>query len=665
MKNKHLANGRKSKRYSPKLWKGDKHTTDNILSSMLTVGLDKENDDLLQINEEIRSRHLHVIGGIGTGKTRFLLSMIMQDIINGHGVCVMDPHSQIYKYLTNWLVENPDIIYNRPVRFVDINNTKACLGINPLAYSDPEEKDKVARATATTLASFIPGDDVDKMPVLGRTLYLACALLCEHNLTLYEGKYIFYKQNRKVLDRLVHIIEDEHLREAWENEMLLSEKQFNDDWQYANNRFQKLTQIPILRGMFSQKENCFDFKKAMDDGEIVLLNLQPKTASKTAELIVGRLFIDMAYRAAEERENLVTPRPWFLYMDECHKILTDNIAEIISGGRKMGLHLTLAHQYMKQLYDAGELVEGAVQGTAATKVIFGAVGTQSAEIMAKEVFHTEVIPGKIDHRFDTAVPTGKYEIIRLKNKSKSSGSSYDFGFSDTDTTAHVNTENYSQTKTDNEASISNFAEGEHHTNSSGGGSGDMINLIDDGTGFFTPNISEQRIARTENTFDNEGSGTSLMTGGGDVRASAFAEQNGNSQSEQNSNSHQKNESFGNQQSESEGYSESPQMQYEIKPTKEVALDNQRHGYINEILSLKKATAIISLPEALKPTTVKTLHVPDQAVYPSMTASVIDEKNKKSPYQLSLTLVEEETEKRSRKLMNKLGLDEEEVETGYS
>ena len=49
----------------------------------------------------------------------------------------------------------------------------------------------------------------------------------------------------------------------------------------------------------------------------------------------------------------------------------------------------------------------------------------------------------------------------------------------------------------------------------------------------------------------------------------------------------------------------------------------------------------------------------------MTASVIDMKNKKSPYQLPLSLIEDETNNREKDLMKKLGFSEEEVDFGWS
>ena len=39
-----------------------------------------------------RMRHLYVIGQTGTGKSKFLTNLIIQDIQAGNGVCMIDPH---------------------------------------------------------------------------------------------------------------------------------------------------------------------------------------------------------------------------------------------------------------------------------------------------------------------------------------------------------------------------------------------------------------------------------------------------------------------------------------------------------------------------------------------------------------------------------------------
>src|SRR6267378_1110001 len=54
-----------------------------------------------------RDKHLYICGGTGTGKSKFLESLIRQDIIAWRkskcAVIVLDPHGSLYDSLINWL----------------------------------------------------------------------------------------------------------------------------------------------------------------------------------------------------------------------------------------------------------------------------------------------------------------------------------------------------------------------------------------------------------------------------------------------------------------------------------------------------------------------------------------------------------------------------------
>src|SRR5271155_3608743 len=47
------------------------------------------------LSPEQRVRHCHIIGASGTGKSTLLFNMIRQDIENGQGVAVLDPHGDL------------------------------------------------------------------------------------------------------------------------------------------------------------------------------------------------------------------------------------------------------------------------------------------------------------------------------------------------------------------------------------------------------------------------------------------------------------------------------------------------------------------------------------------------------------------------------------------
>ena len=49
----------------------------------------------VRLSAEQRTRHTHIIGASGTGKSTLLFNLIRQDILNGEGVAVLDPHGDL------------------------------------------------------------------------------------------------------------------------------------------------------------------------------------------------------------------------------------------------------------------------------------------------------------------------------------------------------------------------------------------------------------------------------------------------------------------------------------------------------------------------------------------------------------------------------------------
>lgn len=86
-----------------------------------TVILGSDECDLpFRLDERSRLEHMHVIGTTGSGKTNLIEHMVRQDILNGRGVCVIDPHGSLFRNLVTWLSES-GLAKQRTVHLVDPN----------------------------------------------------------------------------------------------------------------------------------------------------------------------------------------------------------------------------------------------------------------------------------------------------------------------------------------------------------------------------------------------------------------------------------------------------------------------------------------------------------------------------------------------------------------
>ena len=55
----------------------------------------RNKNQIFGIKRKDRRQHVYVLGKSGTGKSVLMTNMVMQNIINGDGVCVVDPHGEL------------------------------------------------------------------------------------------------------------------------------------------------------------------------------------------------------------------------------------------------------------------------------------------------------------------------------------------------------------------------------------------------------------------------------------------------------------------------------------------------------------------------------------------------------------------------------------------
>jgi hypothetical protein len=90
----------------------------------------------VRLSSEQRTRHTHIIGASGTGKSTLLFNLIRQDIENGEGVAVLDPHGDLIDQILGIIPANrvADVV------LVDPSDEEYSVGFNILsAHSDLEK----------------------------------------------------------------------------------------------------------------------------------------------------------------------------------------------------------------------------------------------------------------------------------------------------------------------------------------------------------------------------------------------------------------------------------------------------------------------------------------------------------------------------------------------
>jgi len=92
------------------------------------------------IQQNDRRQHMYIIGKTGTGKTVLLKNLAMQDVKNGHGLAIIDPHGEFVEEVLASIPKErmDDVIYFNPA------DTEYSIGFNVLEVPDQKYRHLVA-----------------------------------------------------------------------------------------------------------------------------------------------------------------------------------------------------------------------------------------------------------------------------------------------------------------------------------------------------------------------------------------------------------------------------------------------------------------------------------------------------------------------------------------
>ncbi|MAF80411.1 hypothetical protein CL628_00170, partial [bacterium] len=330
--------------------------------------------------QDDRRRHLYLIGQTGTGKTTLFLNMIVQDIVAGHGVGVVDPHGDLIEDI---LMHIPAERANDVILF-DPRDTDRPLGFNILESKDPAQKDMVVNEVVQILQKLAARLNPESVgPMFEHYLRNALmALVEDENATLIDVPRMFVDEpfRKKILQYDI----DPTVRQFWEREFAQSQKgQMSADMlSYVISKLGRFIGNATVRNLIGQPHSSFDVREVMDQQKILLCNLSKGQLGDINSDLLGFVLVAKIQIAALGRANIPEDqRPdFYLYLDEFQNFTTDSIATILSEARKYRLNLNLTHQFTQQLEDD---IKDAVFGNVGT-IISYRIGVDDAEFMAQQ-----------------------------------------------------------------------------------------------------------------------------------------------------------------------------------------------------------------------------------------------------------------------------------------
>ncbi len=358
-------------------------------------------DKPIYIDIDDRRRHMYVIGKTGTGKSEFLKAMIMQDIKNGEGLAVIDPHGDLIDDILKLMPSKR----SEDVILFDPSDTQRPMGFNMLDAKTEEQKHYVVSSIIGLMYKLF---DPHQTGIIGPRFEHAIrnAMLT----VMYEQGSTFVEVVRALTDasyvqELLPKVTDPIIRRYWTDQIAqTSDFHKSEVLDYIVSKFGRFVTNKMIRNIIGQSFSSFDFRQVMDEGKILLINLSKGKIGEENSNFLGLILVPKILVAAMSRQDMPIDqrRDFFLYVDEFQNFATPDFAQILSEARKYRLNLIVANQFIGQME---EEVKNAIFGNVGSVLAFR-VGVTDANYLQHEFQPTFSEADLINvERFNTYVKT--------------------------------------------------------------------------------------------------------------------------------------------------------------------------------------------------------------------------------------------------------------------
>ena len=327
------------------------------------------------IKQPDRLSHMYMIGKTGVGKSTFIETLAVQDLEAGRGFALIDPHGDLVERIAA-TVRPAD---RSRVRYLDATDPKQPFGYNPLRRVRHDKIPLAVSGLLETLKKLWPDAWGVRMEhVLRNSLY---ALLERDSSKLPDILRLYTDDDFR--KEVTKGIRNDVVRTFWTDEFEHYPARLRAEaCAPIQNKLGALLSDPTLHRILVDPKTDLHFRRMMDRGEVLLVNVSKGQLGEDSALILGSLIASTiglaAFSRAETRAG--DRKPFILYLDEFHNFTTLMLANMMSEMRKYGVGLVLAHQYIHQLEPD---ILHAVLGNAGTLVSFR-VGPEDAGMLAKE-----------------------------------------------------------------------------------------------------------------------------------------------------------------------------------------------------------------------------------------------------------------------------------------
>ena len=287
--------------------------------------------------------HALVTGITGCGKSIFLLSQIIQDILRGDTVFVFDPHGDLAEKLLTHIPRErwDDVVYVNPLTAKEYGRV---VRYNFLEVKEGEEPTFVKRSFMDALQKNYPdfwGPRLDA--ILSHAIDLQFD--APETPTLPKLGRVLSKKTYR--DNLLTHCNTEDVKDFWH----LTFPRYRDDAvTSAQNKLYRILEEALIEPITSAEHSTIDFWNLMQGEKIVIFDIREGALTSEITGFIGTLFLARIYQAGMARERIPEEerRRVRVYVDEASRFMTDVLKENMQALRKYNVFLTVVCQNLDQ-----------------------------------------------------------------------------------------------------------------------------------------------------------------------------------------------------------------------------------------------------------------------------------------------------------------------------
>ncbi len=353
----------------------------------------KNQKRIFGIREPDLRRHMYVIGKSGTGKSTLLANMIINDLKHDKGVAVVDPHGDLIETVLNYIPKRRmnDVI------LIDPTDPHAVVKLNLFEGGTMIHRELIASGIVAIFQKLYANSWGPRLEYILRNTLLT---LLSQNAKLED--ILRMLTDKRYRQRVIENMDDMVLKNFWVEEFeKLQDKQRTEAISPILNKVGQFVTSPLIRNVVNTNQSSFSIEDAMNNGQIMLINLSQGKLGEDNTALLGAMLITKIQLAAMNRVYIPEEerRDFHLYIDEFQNFATSSFIKILSEARKYRLSLILANQYIDQIPDE---IKAAIFGNVGSMASF-ILGAQDAEWMMKEFGNK--------YTQEDLVSLGRYQII--------------------------------------------------------------------------------------------------------------------------------------------------------------------------------------------------------------------------------------------------------------